>query len=79
MDAKNFRVREKIMCTLISLYRGIKDKKSKLGHPPTLLLWPSSTSCQKITPVNLSIFFLQSSYYVADSSRVVVMYMTFST
>ena len=79
MDAKNVGVREKIMCTIISLYRGIKDKKSKLGHPPTLLLWPSYTSCQKITPVNLSIFFLQSSYYMAESSRVGTMYMKFST
>lgn len=58
MDAKNFGVREKIMCTIVSLYRGIKDKTSELGHPPTLLLWPSYTSCQKITPVNLSAFFL---------------------
>ena len=57
MDAKNFGVREKIMYTIISLYRGIKDKTSKLGHPPTLLL-SSYTSCQKITPVNLSVFFL---------------------
>ena len=61
MDENNFGVREKIMCTIISFYRGIKDKTSKLGHP------------------GLSIFFLESSYYMADSSRVGTMYMKFST